>query len=68
MKKFLSMMCVLVMAGTVAACETARKEVDAYEAKQAAERAEAKAEAALRAARSERIQTEQKAYDSSMRK
>lgn len=67
MKKLLSMVCVMVMAGTVAACETAQKEVDEYNATKAAERAETRSEAELRAARSARI-TEQRAYDSSQRK
>ena len=65
MKKLLTMVCVLVTAGTIAACETAQKEVDIYEARQAAERAEAKAEAALEATRRDR---EQRMYDASQRK
>jgi hypothetical protein len=65
MKKLLTMVCVLFTAGTIAACETAQKEVDMYEARQAAERAEAKAEADL----TERTgAVEQRMYDASQRK
>jgi hypothetical protein len=67
MKKLLTMVCVLVAAGTVAACETAQKEVEIYEARQAAERAEAKADAALAASRRTGA-AEQRMYDASQRK
>jgi ABC-type uncharacterized transport system auxiliary subunit len=67
MKKILSMVCVLAMAGSIAACETAQKEVDSYNAQKSAERAEVRSEAELRAARSSRI-TEQRTYDASQRK
>lgn len=67
MKKILTMVCVLVAAGTVAACESAQKEVEIYEARQAAERAEAKADAAMEAARRNQAR-EQRMYDASQRK
>jgi ABC-type uncharacterized transport system auxiliary subunit len=67
MKKLLTMVCVLATAGVLSACETAKKEIEIYEARQAAERAEAKAEAALMAAR-EASAAKKSSYDASMRK
>ena len=67
MRKFLTIACVLSMTGALAACETAQNEIEVYEARQAAERAEAKADAAMREMRTKNLR-DQRAYDASQRK
>ena len=67
MKKIFTMICVLATAGLLSACETAQNEVKMYEAMQAAERAEAKADAALQAAQAS-SEKNQRMFDASQRK
>lgn len=67
MKKIMTMVCVLATAGVLSACESVQNEVKLYEAQQAAERAEAKADAALQAAKAKDSKG-QRAFDASQRK
>lgn len=67
MKKIMTMVCVLATAGVLSACEAAQNEVKLYEAQQAAERAEAKADAALKAAKAQDTKN-QRMFDASQRK
>lgn len=67
MKKIFTMVCVLATAGLLTACETAQNEVKMYEAMQAAERAEAKADAALKASQAQ-DERNQRMFDASQRK